>query len=261
MFIPAVHKEEDVAALASLIRDNPLGALTTAIDSSKQRRLQCSHIPWVLELEPEPEPSPSAGPAKSLGKLRGHLARVNPQSRALIEVARAKAEATHGDSTAPVELDDEVLVVFKDDRHSYVTPTWYTHTKPETGKVVPTWNYAAAQVYGKITVYHSSTDPASKAFLRQHLADLSDQEERRAGYVEEPWKLEDAPDSYLDVQQRAIIGIEVDVAQLEGKYKMSQEKPAADIDGVISGFQAQGTEAGQRMADLIAKRRPCPHAR
>lgn len=125
--------------LRKLIQENPLGVLTTAIPSMSSPLLLSSHIPLILDVEDDTSET-------EMGRLRGHLARQNPQSTAIIESLQAMGVTN---ST----LEHEVLVLFTAAAQHYVTPQFYTQTKPSTAKVVPTWNYAAVQAYGRATIY------------------------------------------------------------------------------------------------------------
>ena len=155
------------------------------------------------------------------GVLRAHLARPNPQWR--------EADGSR-----------EALVVFQD-VDAYVTPAWYA-TKRETGKVVPTWNYSAVHVYGPLRAIED------RDWLRKLVGDLTDAHE--AGRAE-PWKVEDAPADYLDAMLRGIVGIEVQIARIEGKAKLSQNRIEVDRAGVVTGLREQGGDADLRMAAQI----------
>ena len=97
----------------------------------------------------------------------------------------------------------------------YVTPSWY-ETKRETGKVVPTWNYVTVHAWGRPRVIHDDV------WLRRQIEDLTDSRERlRAA----PWKVDDAPPDFIAAQMRAIIGVEIPISRIEGKWKMSQIVP------------------------------------
>lgn len=229
MYLRAVHAENDIAALQSFIKENSLGILTTALASSKYPLLQCTHIPWVYDTKEDGR----------LGVLRGHLARNNPHAKAMIEVTE--------DSSSPI-LRDEVMVLFNAPLHSYVTPQFYVESKPADGKVVPTWNYAAAQIYGRASIYLKDSE-----FILQQVNDLTDQEEAREGKAFK-WKVNDAPEKYIQALSKAIIGIEIEVTRLEGKYKMSQEMGTKDRKGVIDGFEAKQTDLGRAMAKTVKER-------
>lgn len=141
------------------------------------------------------------------GVLRAHLARANPCWK---ELAGGQ----------------ECLVMFQGE-DGYVTPSWYP-SKAETQRAVPTWNYIAVEARGAPAVLD---DPA---WLRRHLDDLTRQHE---GVRPEPWSVSDAPEDYIASQLKAIVGIEISIGRIEGKWKMSQNKTVADRHGVINGMR------------------------
>lgn len=147
---------------------------------------------------------PDEGPS---GVLRAHLARANTQWQALDRP------------------DARALLVFQGANH-YITPAWYAQ-KALDGKVVPTWNYAMVQVRGRVSVSH---DPA---WLLAHVGALTDRNERLRP---RPWAVTDAPEPYVAGQLRGIVGIEVAIEQLAGKFKLSQNRPEADRRGVVAGL-------------------------
>lgn len=155
------------------------------------------------------------------GVLRAHLARANPQAQDLAAVG-------------------ECLVVFQGPE-GYVSPSWYA-SKREHGRVVPTWNYAIVQARGRPRVIEEA------AWLRRQIADLTAlRESPRA----EPWAVSDAPEPFVAAQVRALIGVEIPITRLEGKWKMSQNRPEADRTGVVAGLQAAGETV---LAGLVAER-------
>lgn len=154
------------------------------------------------------------------GVLRCHFARANSQWEAV-----AAAES--------------VLVIFGGAEH-YVTPSWYP-SKAEHGKVVPTWNYTAVHVTGKPRVMDD-------AELLQLLHALTDANE--AG-LPDHWRVDDAPAEYVTALTRAIVGIEIAVQRIEGKWKHSQNRSTADRDGVIEGLKALGTARSTEMAEAM----------
>jgi len=160
------------------------------------------------------------------GTLQGHLARANPHHR------------------LPA-ITDEALVVFTG-ADAYVTPAWYA-SKAEHGRVVPTWNYVAVHAYGTLRFVD---DPA---FLRAHLEQLTARHE--AGR-ELPWTVDDAPADYVSKLERAIVGVELAITRLEGKWKMSQNRPSADIDGVVRGLRESPRDADRTVAEIVESRRP-----
>lgn len=229
MYIRAVHAELDVPTLQAFIKENPLGLFTTAIPHESIATIQTSHVPFVIDTVGEN------------GVLRGHMARANPQAKVLVEASRASQT-----------LPDEVLVLFNAPVHSYVTPKFYTTTKPDTGKVVPTWHYAAVQVYGKLKVYGGNDEEAGQ-FLSTQISDSSEQQERAAGH-EKPWKVSDAPEKYTSILKKAIIGLEITIDRIEGRFKLGQELGDGDWSGVVKGFRDRGTAEGEIMAKMVESR-------
>ena len=203
MYQPPHFAETRPEVLYELIIANPLGLLVT----NGPGGLMANHLPFHLDA------------AKST--LRAHLARANAQWKEL---------AAGG----------ECLIVFQGP-HAYVTPGWYA-TKQETGKVVPTWNYAVVQVRGRPNV-HQDAD-----WLRAQVGELTDHHESSRA---KPWAVEDAPEEYIASQLRGIIGVEIAIAAMDGKWKASQNRVEADREGVAKGLAAQGDSA---MAALVAKR-------
>jgi transcriptional regulator len=159
------------------------------------------------------------------GTLRGHLARPNPQWR-------------------DIEPDAEALAIF-DGPDAYVTPTWYEE-KQLTGKVVPTWNYTTVQVHGLLTVHHEPE------WLIAHVRRLV---ERHEAGRPVPWSVDDAPAGYIETHARAIVGLELHISRLEAKAKLSQNRSAADFDGVVAGL-SEGSAAEQAVADDMRAQSP-----
>jgi len=172
-----------------------------------------------LPLLIDPEPAP-------VGTLRGHVARANPVWRTFDGAVDA-------------------LAVFQGPQ-GYITPSWYP-SKREHGKVVPTWNYVVVHAYGPLKVIDDAD------WLRRLVTRLTDSHESPR---EQPWRVTDAPAPYVDAMLKAIIGIEIPLCRLQGKWKMSQNRLPQDRDGVIQGLEAQGDEASQAMlgAMLDARR-------
>jgi transcriptional regulator len=151
----------------------------------------------------------------SLGTIECHLARANPQWKELAG-------------------SDEVLMIFQG-AEGYITPNWYP-SKAEHGKVVPTWNYAVVHAYGLPEVIDD------RDWLRRHVAALTAQQE---AHDAEPWSLADAPERYVEVMLRGIVGIRLPITRLEGKWKMSQNREMQDREGVVKGLgeRAEGDDA------------------
>jgi transcriptional regulator len=244
MFLPSVHAETDKEVLLQFIKENPLGLLITGQNSAQVDFLQCTHVPCVLDL---PEEYGGTEP-----RIRAHIAKQNPQVKAMIEAVDEKPPNV-------LELDNDVLVLFNGKHDHYVTPKYYTETKPTTGKVVPTWNYSAVQVYGKLSLYYDSKTPEAGAFLAQQVHDLSQHTETTImGYTggdkPQPWTVSEAPESYTDLLKRNIVGIEIQITKIEGKFKMSQEMRPGDREGVAQGFVKMGTETGTAISELVKER-------
>ncbi|KAF9892445.1 hypothetical protein FE257_001553 [Aspergillus nanangensis] len=244
MYIRAIHAEAQIAVLQQLIRDHPLGIFTTAIKSQQHPLIQSSHIPFVLDV-----PDTTDGTVSN-GILRGHMAKQNPQAKVLMEALAAQ----HEQGNTSLELADEVLVLFTVPQHHYVTPKFYTETKPATAKVVPTWNYAAAQAYGKIKIYCDSKSEQTGSYLQRQIEDLSNQSETSIMGYSKPWTVSEAPKPYIDIMKKNIIGIEIKIDRLEGKFKMSQEMGKGDREGVIKGFESLNTDVGKGIAEMVKER-------
>ena len=138
----------------------------------------------------------------------------------------------------------EALVIFTGP-DAYITPEWY-RTKVETGRVVPTWNYVAVHAAG---VARSFEDAPS---LLRHLNELTDFQETP---LPDPWSVADAPPEYIEGMTKAIVGIEISVDRLEGKWKVNQNRSTADQEGVMIGLEALDSHASHEMANLIRDRR------
>ncbi|MEN4918213.1 FMN-binding negative transcriptional regulator [Achromobacter spanius] len=161
-------------------------------------------------------------PEGERGVLRLHVARANPQ---LAELASGR----------------ECLVAFHG-AQAYITPSWYA-TKAETHKVVPTWNFVAVHVWGTPVI---QDDPA---WLRAQLDALTHSQEKARA---QPWSVDEAPADFIAAQMRAIVGVEIPIARIEGKWKVSQNRTPADRKAVAEGLAGEGGDAV--MAGLVARR-------
>ncbi|EHY60291.1 hypothetical protein HRR83_000053 [Exophiala dermatitidis] len=248
MYLRAAHAEYHIPTLRRFIQENPLGLFITALQSTTFPTIQCSHVPFLLDVQDETSET-------ELGKLRGHLAKPNPQTKSITEAVQASTP-----SRSNGRLREEVSVVFNGPAHSYVTPKFYVETKPTTGKVVPTWNYTAVQAYGTATIFFDSKAAETGEFLHRQITDLSRfAETQMMGFTGEgdrlkPWELADAPERYTELLKKNIIGVEIEITRLEGKFKMSQELASGDREGVIKGFDALQTDNASRIARTVEER-------
>jgi len=169
-----------------------------------------------VPFEYDPLPAP-------LGTLRAHVARANPMWR---------------------EFSKEVgaLVIFQGPQ-IYITPSWYL-TKQETGKVVPTFNYIVVHAYGAMRVIEDA------AWLRNFVGKLTDRFESPR---DKPWAVADAPNDFIEMNLRAIVGIEIQLSRLIGKWKASQNRPAADRKGVVAGLRESEGAVAQAMAAAVER--------
>lgn len=204
MYQPSHFREDDPEALKALIQARPLGLLITHGGEG----LTANPIPFLFD---------------PLAKvLRCHVARANPQWKDIGNGA-------------------DVLVVFQGADH-YVRPGWY-ETKRETGKVVPTWNYAMVQVRGRACAKEDAH------WLARQVRDVT---ELMEGRYPEPWAVDDAPAPYIASQIRGIVGIEVAIAAMAGKWKVSQNRSEADRLGVVRGLTELPGQDAREMAGHVA---------
>jgi transcriptional regulator len=206
MYQPPQFVETRPDVLHALIRAHPLGLLV----SNGTDGPIANPLPFLLDADVGPH-----------GRLRAHLAKANPQWRSISE-----------------NTEMPVLVVFQG-TDSYVTPSWY-ETKRETGKVVPTWNYAVVQVRGRARIIDD------KEWLAGQIAELTATHEAPRA---EPWQVTDAPAPFIEAQIKGIIGLEIDITEISGKWKVSQNRPVADRVGVANGLEAGGS--ADEMAHLV----------
>lgn len=199
MYLPAHFEQTDAGVLHRLVETHPLGMLVTHGPNG----LDANHLPFLHDAS-------GAGPG---GTLLAHVARKNPVWQEMRD-------------------GDDVLVVFRS-IDAYVSPSFYP-SKHETGRQVPTWNYAVVHAHGKVAVRDD------ERFVRGVVARLTRRHE--AGEAA-PWKMGDAPVDYIDEMLRQIVGIEIAVERLVGKFKLSQNKEQRDRDGVADALAARGHAA------------------
>jgi len=206
MYLPKDFKRDDAAALRAELARPRLATLVTLGSEG----LEASHVPMLHDEGPAP-----------FGRLLGHVARGNPQWRRTAAGSQALAIFLGADA--------------------YVSPGWY-ETKRQTGKAVPTWNYAAIHAYGEVRFFD---EPERLLPLVTRLTERSEAERP------EPWAVADAPADYIAGMLKAIVGFEFTVTRLEGKWKMSQNRTAEDQVGVIAGLDREGGPAEAAVAEIM----------
>ena len=160
------------------------------------------------------------------GMLVGHVARAN-------KVWQGFSRTSHS------------VIIFQGEQ-AYISPSWYPSKHPE-GKAVPTWNYAVVHVYGTPRLIE---DPRK---LMEHLGELTEIHEREQS---RPWKMSDAPADFIEKLSQAIVGIEIPISRIVGKWKLGQNRPEADQHGMVSGLRSSPHSDGHALANLIEKRFP-----
>lgn len=206
MYQPPHYKVDDVSEIYELMRARPFATLV----SSGSLGLYATQLPTILKID------------GSSAAIECHIARASPHWKDLAVGA-------------------EALMIFHGP-DGYVTPGWYP-SKAETGKVVPTWNYAAVHAYGR-PVMMDETE-----WKRRHVAELSAQHERGQP---RPWELSDAPESFIQTMLRGFVGFRFEITRLEGKCKMSQNRELRDRQGVLDGLRMRNQGDDRAMADLVA---------
>jgi transcriptional regulator len=158
--------------------------------------------------------------------------------------ATLRTHVARGNPLATSAEPREVLVVFQGPQ-AYVSPSHYP-SKQAHGRVVPTWNYVMVQAEGVARL----RDQAD--WKGEQVSALTDQQEQGR---ERPWAVADAPETYVESQLRGVVGLEIAISSLKGKYKLSQNRDEADRAGVIAGLPAEGETAGAT-ARFMARKEP-----
>ena len=204
MYLPKHFLVEDQAILAQLIAEYPLATIVANLDG----HFEINHLPLML--------------SDDKSKLYGHIARMNP----LAKVASSN--------------NLSVTAIFNGP-NAYVTPAWYP-SKKESGKVVPTWNYAVVHAEGSIKLVEEGP------WLRGHVSHMTNLHEPT---YQSSWELDDAPEDYVQTMLKAIVGIEIEVSSLVGKFKLSQNRPAQDYEAVVVQLEKSPQEALQEMLQYM----------
>jgi transcriptional regulator len=206
MYLPKHFEVTDPEILADLIEKYPLATLIGSIGDT----MEINHLPLML--------------SKDRSRLFGHVAKANP----LLKIAE--------------QAVPNLTAVFNGP-NAYITPSWYL-TKKETGKVVPTWNYAVVHAQGKMSVIQDNS------WLHGHVTQMTNTHEPT---YQSLWKVDDAPDEYIQMMLNAIVGIEIEITSLVGKFKLSQNRPAQDYEAVLNELRAS---TNQELQDMIHFMKP-----
>lgn len=210
MYTPKHFEEPRIDVMHELMRARPLATLVTLTSGG----LDANHIPLHLIDQPAP-----------FGTLRGHVARANPLWR-------------------DFSPDTEVLAIYQGP-DSYITPSWYA-TKQQTGRVVPTWNYAVVHAHGTLRVIDDAT------WVRAQIEALTDHHEAN---FPRPWAVADAPHEYTEKLIASIVGIEIVITRLSGKWKVSQNQPEQNQASVIEGLKNSELRDAPAVAALVKAHR------
>jgi transcriptional regulator len=200
LYVPAHFEPTDEQVRELLLNHGAVDLVTATPDG-----LRATVLPMIYVA---PDGGADAG---EHGLLRGHFARKNDHWQ----------QPVVGEAMAIVRGPD-----------AYITPTWY-EAKREHGRVVPTWNYITAHVYGTLTV-HDDPD-----WVERNVRALSNKHEASR---DPAWRVDDAPAAYIDGQLRAIVGVELRISRISAKFKLSQNRSEGDVKGVVEGLSAEGTD-------------------
>ncbi|MCC7274314.1 MAG: FMN-binding negative transcriptional regulator [Alphaproteobacteria bacterium] len=213
LYNPPHFRETDRAVLDDFIATAAFATLVTAGADGPI----VSHLPMLLDAVPAPG-----------GSLIGHVARANPQWRAS-------------------DLDRPALAIFMGPQ-AYVSPSWYP-SKAAHGKVVPTWNYAAVHVTGRLSTFD---EPDALRALVDRLTATHE------ATFASPWRTTDAPDDFIRAQLKAIVGVRLEIAGVEGKMKLSQNRTQEDRAGVVDGLERRHEPAAAALAAMMRTAPPRP---
>ncbi len=206
MYTPAHFAVDEEDAIAFLESVRAADLITTTADG-----LAATFLPLLFDAN-----------MGERGALLGHVARKNDQWKRQ-------------------PLGDALVIIHGED--AYITPSWY-QSKTEHGRVVPTWNYMTAHVFGQLVIHDDPT------WVDENVRRLTERHE--AGRAA-PWSVDDAPPAFHVGQLRAIVGVELRINRIEAKFKMSQNRRDADIDGVVAGLAADGRVAVSEAVDRLRR--------
>src|SRR5882672_1512270 len=212
MYIPAHFAADDDAVRDLLARHGAADLITLTADG-----LLATMLPFAYDPAAPGESGARSERGTQWGTLLGHVARNNDQWR----------KPAQGESLAIVRGPD-----------AYVSPSWYA-AKAEHGRVVPTWNYVTAHVYGELVVHD---DPAWVEDVVRRLTAKHEAARTETAGQAPAWSADDAARKFIEGQLRAIVGLELRITRIEAKAKLSQNRPVTDIPGVVAGLSARGDD-------------------
>jgi transcriptional regulator len=218
MYIPAHFAADDATVRDLLAKHGAADLITLTADG-----LLATMLPFAYD--------PAAG---EHGTLYGHVARNNDQWR----------KPALGESLAIVRGPD-----------AYVSPSWYA-SKREHGRVVPTWNYVTAHVYGRLVVHD---DPDWVEGVVRRLTAKHEAARVAVPGQSPEWSVDDAPRAFIEGQLRAIVGLELQITRIEAKAKLSQNRPVADVAGVVAGLSARGDDRSTEAVERANEKRVSDH--
>lgn len=222
MHTPKVFAQTDLEKLQQLISEFPLATLMVShtrpglsdtVTDKPKPELQAYHLPFALEEQ------------GGWQQLQGHIAKANPLWREVSEGA-------------------EVLLVFNGP-NGYISPNYYP-TKKQHGRAVPTWNYAVVHVRGNIRFVQEPD------WIKRVIGDFTHQQEHQQElHQAKPWSMADAPEDYIERLVSAVVGVAIEVTEITGQWKMSQNQPPENIEGIIQGLNRVGDQSSFQLAQWI----------
>ena len=201
MYVPALFVEDRPEELQAILRSCSLPVLVSLQRDEDGARMVATHMPLTLDGD----------------RLIGHIARANKQWKSL-------------------DTSVESMAIFSG-VDGYVSPSYYA-TKQQTGRVVPTWNYEAVHVYGRLEIIEDT------ALIREVVTNLT---KRFEGPRAQPWQVSDAPDDYVAAQLKGIVAVVLHITKMIGARKLSQNKTAEDRTGVIAGQSRDNPALARQM--------------
>jgi transcriptional regulator len=227
MYLPGHFAAADATVRELLTRHGAADLITLTADG-----LLATMLPFAYEPSaPGGTTEQSAQWGARWGALYGHVARNNDQWR----------KPALGESLAIVRGPD-----------AYVSPSWYA-AKAEHGRVVPTWNYVTAHVYGRLVVHD---DPAWVEDVVRRLTAKHEAARLTSAGQPPAWSVDDAPRAFIEGQLRAIVGLELQITRIEAKAKLSQNRPVADVPGIVAGLSARGDDRSAQAVERANQGRP-----